>query len=161
MKLYELANGYEVVLSIMEEEGGDYVTALDQLAEEFDVKAEYIAKMVLNLSAEAKACKDEADRLAGKAKTATNKLQWLKQYLLNNMEKMRKEEIRGQVLSMRVQSNPPSCVVIDPAKIPDLYWRVIPEQREPDKKAILELYRNCEEVVDGVQIQRTKSLRIR
>ena len=144
MKLYELAESYHRIEALFDEEGADWEKALDEITEDFNTKAESVAKMVREFEAEAKIYSD-------KASAATNKARSLKAYLQANMLATGIQNVKGQLLNIFLQKSPPSCNIIDESQIPDEYIRVIPEQKEPDRKAIIEAHKKGI-TVPGVEI---------
>ena len=154
MKLYELSTAY-VALRDLIEEGQDFEESLNQISDEFDYKVESVAKMVREFEAEAKALSEEGKKFMERANAANNKAASLKSYLLNEMQAVGKDKIEGKLLKVALQKSPPSCHVINEAEIPADFIRIIPEQREPDKKAIIDAWKQGT-VVPGVEIQADK-----
>ena len=151
MKLYELAESYHRIEALFEEEGADWQKALDEIAEAFDTKAENIAKMVRQCEAEAKVLNDEAKRLSEKALASSNRARHLKDYLKANMLATGIDKIKGQIINIFLQNNPPSCQIIDESQIPEVYMLVIPETKQPDKRAIIDAFKSGIDV-PGVEI---------
>ena len=139
IKLYELTKAYQEVERLMEE-GGDWEEALNTIAEQFDEKVDSVAKAIRSYEAEAKAYKEEAEILISKARTAANKMDRLEDYLLRQMIAVGKDKVDG-LFKVSVRLNPPSVVVVDEGAIPADFLRHIPESWEPDKKAIMDKWR--------------------
>lgn len=150
IKLYELANAYQEVERLMEEDG-DWEAALNTIAEEFDQKVDSVAKAIRSYEAEAKAYQDEAKRLGDKAAATAGKSTSLKGYLLHQMMAVGKDKVDG-LFKVSVRTSPPSCVVDDESKIPQQYLRHIPEKYEPDKKAIIDAWKADGSVPEGATI---------
>lgn len=162
MKLYEITEGYQRVLDLMEEEGGDFTKALDDLAEAFNEKAENVAKVVRNLEAEAEVFANESQRMAQKATARKNQTAHLKDYLKGAMEQMGIENIKGQLLNVGLQNSTPTCeVLVAVEELPEEFVRVIPEKKEADKKALMAYYKEKGEVPDGVEVRQGRHIRIR
>jgi len=81
-----------------------------------------------------------------------SKMEWLKNYLLVEMQATRVLKVKQDVISVSVQDNPPSVEVVDLEQIPEQYIRIIPETKEADKKAIIEHFKDTGEIVSGVNI---------
>jgi len=138
MKLYELAEAYNRVADLFDEEGSDWRKSLDDIADAFNDKAESVAKMVRQLEAEAKLYSEEARRLSDKAAATANKVANLKGYLMAMMQATGIDQVKGSIFNIFPKTSPPSCIVEDESIIPRECQRVIPEQTQPDKKAILD-----------------------
>lgn len=80
MKLYEIN---EKIVSCVDVETGEIIDEqmLQELEVAFDEKVENIALWIKNLTAEAKAIKEEKDNLAARQKACENKAESLKNYL--------------------------------------------------------------------------------
>lgn len=80
MRLYEIDNA---IMECIDEETGEAVDIdrLNSLEMERDTKISNIACWIKDLNAEAKAIKEEKDRLAARQKAAENKAEQLKNYL--------------------------------------------------------------------------------
>lgn len=84
-KLYELTDEYNALWDALNDPEADWdaaETMLAQIEGEFDGKIESCAKVVRSMEAEAKGAKEEADRLASRAKTLESKAKGLKKYML-------------------------------------------------------------------------------
>ena len=79
-------------------------------------------------------------------------MEWLKNYLLVEMLTANVLKVKKDVISVSVQNNPPSAELVDLELVPEQYVRVIPEKREPDKRAIIEHFKETGEIVSGVDI---------
>lgn len=84
MNLYQIDSKIEELLSTVDPETGELITdndALDALIMEREMKIENIACFIKNLTADAKALKDEEAALAERRKAAEKKAERLKGYL--------------------------------------------------------------------------------
>jgi hypothetical protein len=155
-KLYELTDEYATLLSKVAELEGEVTPEMDQLLQvvggEINVKIENIAKLVKNLEGDMDAFKNESGRLYDKAKSAKNHIDWLKGYMKSAMEKANISEVKGEVLKIAIRPSQPSVVVLDDRMIPTEFVRVIPETKEPDKRAIIANYKAGGEQIPGTQI---------
>lgn len=95
MKLYELAVQFRELQDMLEDENVDVEViqnTLEGIEFEFTEKVENIAKLIKGLEAEEKAIKEEEERLSKRRKALENKREWLKQYLMENMQKVVKRK---------------------------------------------------------------------
>ncbi len=179
MKLYEAAAQLETVNAWIEEHtdeilanGGelthDLLVLLDEAEGTFAEKAERVALKVRELQAEAEVVKAEATRLTQRAKTALNAADSLKEYLHRTMEAAGTLTIKGTLVTVAVQKNPPSVQgELSPEALGDLYhdgstFAVhIPETFTIDKKAVIAAHKAGAPIPAGLQVTQGTSLRIR
>ena len=159
MKLYELSDDYKSLAKALESDEtlkDDIAPLLADIKGKFDDKAVSIAKLALSINADIETVKAEITRLSKRNTALESKAAWLKEYLFNEMTTANIDKIDGDVLTVSLRKNPASVNILNAAQIPDNFWRVIPEVREPDKKAILTQFKNTGEIVDGVEIVNDK-----
>lgn len=179
IKLYEAAAQLEVVNGWIEEHGDDILAnggeltpelaaLLDEAEGTLAVKAERVALKVRELLAEAEAVKVEATRLTQRAKTASYAADSLKAYLHRTMEAAGIPTIKGTLVTVAVQKNPPSVHgELSPEAIHDLYEdgakfaSMIPAQFVLDKKAVIAAHKAGEKIPAGLEVLQGTSLRIR
>jgi hypothetical protein len=154
-KLYELTNEYNDLLKQVEENAGEVTPEMDVLLKtvggEVNAKIENIAKLIKNLEGDKDAFTVESKRLSEKARTTGNHIDWLKFYIKGEMERACIAEVKGEVLKINVRPSPPSCVIVDEAKIPATF---IHEEvvKSIDKKAIIANYKDGAPEVPGTMI---------
>jgi len=159
MKLYELAQNYAQLMEMAEEMESDaLVDTLEALQDAIEDKAENIAKLIKNLEADAKAIKEEEQRLADRRRSIENKVNRLKEYLQQQLEIAGLQRVKRPTITVAIQNNPPSVEITDEKLIPSEY--MIPQTPKIDKKAILERLKNGE-TVPGCTLKQTKGVRIR
>jgi hypothetical protein len=118
---------------------------LAKLATKIDDLVEYRA----SLATRARDWSETAKAIAAKAKREQQRVEWIDRYMLEQLERMGRDTIAGTLWKVRRQKNPASVLVeVLPNALPAAYVRVIPEQREPDKKAIADAMRAGEHI-DG------------
>jgi len=98
------------------------------------------------------AIKHEQDRLARRRGTLENRAERLKDYLLREMEVAGIDKVKRDLVTVSVRINPASVNIIDEEIIPSDFQRVIPERWEPDKKAIMDYWKEKDIVLPGVEI---------
>jgi hypothetical protein len=119
LKLYEATDAIEIVrgwiLEHDEELRANEGALPDELAEllakvegDFNQKAERVALFIREMLATGKAIKIEEERLYARRKSMENAADWLKRYLETNMLIAEKMRIDGQLVTLRIQKNPPS-----------------------------------------------------
>ena len=159
MRLYEIVD--EVLLAYQEtdEDNGDGREALENWQAEFDYKLENCAKVIQNLKAEAEALRQEGQRLLAKAQTAKNRSQSLKEYIQNQMERLRLKKAKAGLFSFNIQNSPLRVDVSDEGMVPQEFWART--QVIFDKKKISAHIKETGEIPDGVTARQNTHLRIR
>ncbi len=176
MRLYELSEAYQRLqdLAADGEEGWD--DALGDLEGAFEEKAINVAKVIRSLEAERQVFHDERDRLALKASHRSNAVTRLKDYLQAEMESVGLDQIKGDVVNLRLQKGPPSVEIADEETLPpewikvniDLRLSQVPttlmehiKTRAPDKALIMTAHKDGDiKLPEGVTITQRKHLRI-
>lgn len=156
MKLYELSEIYNNIidLDLPEEE---LTTALQNIDEQIEAKADNIAKVLRELEGQIETIKAEETRLKEKRKAIENKRESLKNYLKNQMEILDKKKIKTDLFSFNISRNKASLKILDETKIPETYFTIT---RTPKKQDILEAYQEGK-LTEGIELEQTESLRIR
>lgn len=161
MKLYELTESYLNLQELSEnpEVPQELITsALEQVGEELEVKAENIAKLIKTLEVDITGFKEEEKRLSNRRKSLENRVKNLKEYLDGAMKATGKTKFKGKLFSFNIQPNLPGVEVLDEKLIPKKYF--VNQAPVLDKKTILKDSKNGEDI-PGVKIIQTESLRIR
>lgn len=159
MKLYELTANYQNLLELIDTDAPQEVikAALDQVGEEIDIKVENTAKVIKSIEADAKALKEEEDRLSARRKALENNVTSLKAYIEASMRTVGKDKIKGNIFSLAIQKNAPSVYIKDLEAIPNDY---IVTTKEAKKKEILAMLKSGIDI-PGAELKLTESLRIR
>ncbi|WP_283699127.1 siphovirus Gp157 family protein [Clostridium perfringens] len=160
MNLYELAQNYLNLQELLENPEVPRELILESLGEvggELEEKAENIAKLIKTIDLEVKAIEEEEKRLANNRKAMKNKSKALKDYLEGAMISTGKTKFKGNLFSFNIQKNAPSVDIIDENLIPKEFIEFEPIIK---KKEILAALKNGE-VIEGVRLKQTESLRIR
>ncbi|EPI5714566.1 TPA: siphovirus Gp157 family protein, partial [Enterococcus faecalis] len=107
--LYELSNDYLKVLSLAEElDDGTLKDTLDSISDSIDLKVENTAKVVKELESNISIVEKEIKRLQSRKTTLSNNVKNLKGYLQDEMEKVGKTKIKGELFNVGIQNNPVS-----------------------------------------------------
>lgn len=132
---------------------------LDELATQETDKIDHFAAFIREEAAHAKYMREESQRLASKARTAEGRISFLKACYLGIMQEHGLEKIKGQAYAISIRHTP-TAVIEDETNLDDLYCRIVPAKREPDKKVILEALKGGVEI-PGCHIVQSDSLQIR
>jgi hypothetical protein len=158
LELYEITN--EILRRVNDIDDELDGSVLDGLVDEFGKKVEGCAHVIRNLTAEAKALREEATNLVTKAAIAEVRVDWLKGYIKAEMERAGMDKVKAGLFDVSVRDNPPSVEVLDASAIPVEYVHET-VYTTIDKKAIVAHLRETGEVVGGVRIVVGKHVRIR
>ena len=160
MRLYQMTQNYLNLQELLEnpEVPEEIVLkSLGELDEELEEKAENIAKLIKTLELESKAIKEEETRLATNRKVMENKAKRLKEYLESSMIATGKIKFKRKLFSFNIQKNAPSVEIDNFELLPKKFIEFEPKAK---KKEILAALKNGE-VIEGVRLKQTESLRIR
>lgn len=157
LKLYELTDNYQKLLEMADEADAQaFEDTLEALQDEINHKAENLAKVIRTYEAEAKALEEEKKRLESRISARKNKVQRLKDYLKDNLEKSGMQKAKGKTFTVWVQDSE-KVHVSDESAIPEQYFVM---KRQLSKTAIKEAIENGQQVA-GAEIVKNKSIRIR
>lgn len=162
--LYELSAYYTSMLDAYdgaetEQDREEIIEALEGAGGDIAEKAEAYAKVIRTKEAEARAFKDEADRLSAKQSACENMVKRLKAALLDAMKLTDMVEIKTSIGKWRLQNNPVSCQVVDLDAVPMEYH--IKHEDTIDRKAVLQHYKATGELLPGVEIRQEMGIRFR
>ena len=156
MQLYELTEIY-LNLKDMDIEEGDLNSALENIHDEIETKADNIAKVLRDFDGDIEALKSEEERLAKKRKAIENRQKHLKEYLQNAMLVLDKRKFKTDLFSFNIQRNAPSLKILDESKIPEDYYKI---EKKLNKNDLKEAVKNGL-FEDAAELVQTESLRIR
>lgn len=157
MRIYELAEAYQQIIDRIEEGEVDLTDTLESIEDALEVKLENTAKIIRTWESESVALKAEEDRLKKRRETRENGADRLKKYIFENMQKVKKEKIEGELFTLRLQKNPVKVNILNDKSIPANY--LVEQNPTINKKAILEDLKNGI-AVEGAELQKSKHLRI-
>lgn len=123
--LYELANNYLDVLSRVPEDedaAEDMANAVSELNDAIEVKAENIVKYIRNLQAESDQITEEIGKLEMKRRAKDNRIDWLRNYLAEQMKSVGLRELKAGIFDVKFRRNPPRVEVVQQSAIPQEYW---------------------------------------
>lgn len=155
MKLYDIAEIYENLENIDDEVA--VAAAMDAVDAALEEKLESTAKVIRNLEAEAEGLEAEEKRLKARKMAVRNRIADIKGYVQENLEAIGKDKVTSGIFKWSIQANAPSVNILDESLIPDDYWKI---ERKPMKTEIKKAI-EAGELTEGVELVRTKSLRLR
>ena len=161
-KLYELTEMYKNIWGLVEDDEIDLDTlesALSQVEDNLEVKAENMAKLVKGIDGDIDTLKAEEKRLADKRRVLENKQKNIKYYLENQLRVMEIDKVKTPLFTVALQKNPPSVDILDEDLIPKKYKKTVTTTTVV-KKDLLDALKSGQ-VIEGAAIKQGKSLRIR
>lgn len=157
--LYQLSESYLRVLEIAEQIDAETLKdTLDSIHDAIEIKVENTAKVVKELEGKISVVDAEIKRLQERKTTLSNNVKGIKGYLQEEMEKVGKTKIKGELFNVGIQNNPVSVHVIDERLIPQGFF--VPQPDKLDKKSLKEELKDGLEIA-GAELVQTRGLRIR
>lgn len=161
--IYELTQGIQMLLDLMEEGTMDEDTLKDALMnskEELAIKLENYCKFIKNLESDIAGLKEEEKRLASKRKTMENTIERAKEAMTYAMEAADMEKVKGTLFTITIQANPEKVVMEteDVSSIPADYLRM--KDPEIDKAKIKEDLKAGVEL-SFAHLEKSRGVRIR
>lgn len=153
MKLYEISN--QIRDLALFEDNEQTSLALQELTDDFSVKALNIAKLTKELNADIEAIDNELKRLNDRKKSLQGKIEWFKNYLLTNMETSNIPQIKDSIITISVRKNPVSCEILDIDKVPEPYRKPNPELWIIDKTEAINYFKKTGAEIDGLKFNAT------
>lgn len=160
--LYELAQGYRDIISLVDEDSpdSDIVNALKTLEGAIEGKAISIANIIKMVEAESEVIKAEEKRLSIRRRSRENAVESMKNYLQGVMTQLDIDSFKTPTRSISLQQNPPSLYISNPDIIPQKYLALIPATYVPRNEDIKKALKDGE-IIAGAELQSKKGLRIR
>lgn len=169
LKLWQIGDELEAVRGMLYEAEGELTpeieAALESAEGAFEEKAERVALFIRELLSNAKAVKEEAQRLSGRAATYERTAESLKHYLQAQMERAEIPKVEGKLVTVRLQKSPPSVVSTlsdDELRfvVPAAFVTIIPETAKPNAKAIIETWKSGMSLPEGLSVVQSTHVRI-
>lgn len=158
--LYEITNDYLSLYQNHEDMDQDsFVDMIDKLDTEFETKAINIAALLKNLNLDLESVEHVLDSLQSKRKQLDNKISYLKDYLLNNMKLLHKEEIKSGLHCIKLRKCPFKLNVLNQSEIPEEY-KIHVDQVKLDSDKIKDHIKNGV-IIDGVELVQNISVVIK
>lgn len=164
MTLYEITNELVRAYESLEidEETGEILNydQLDKLKMDFDEKAENVALMIKNLSAEAEAIKVEKTALANRQKATENKAEGLKNYLDQMMKAANKTELKRPKVALSFRKS--KSLELDLTRLsPEWLKQYDPEKEESYRKTDITKAIKEGQIIDGATLVEKQNLQIK
>ena len=161
-KLYELTEEFSNLEAWFDDDDVDKETLLDTLEGvegEYNDKIEGYCKVIKNFEAEAKALKEEADRLAKRSRTLNNKVDYMKFTMLESMRATGKKEA-GNLLKAKIAKNGGKLPLVftEGVEVPVTFKKI---EYKVDNEAIRKALDEGEELDFAKYGERGESLRIK
>ena len=153
--LYQLVEEYLVLQTAIDNEElseEDFTIALTQLEGQIAQKAENHGLLVKSTEVVCKAIDEEIKRLSDRKRVRDNRIARLKEYLMFSMIAAGEERLEFALVTVSIQKNPPSVEIVNQDEVDAAFIRVIPEQYEVNKKAILDYWKEKAVEIAGVRI---------
>lgn len=162
--IYELAEDYKQILSMMEDPELDpqmLADTMEAVEGALEIKAENYAKIMKNLEGDIEALESEIKRLTSRKLAIENNIKRMKETLQLVMEHTGKTKFKTDLFSFNIQNNAPSVVIDaeDINDIPDTFLKF--KDPEPNKVAIKEAIKNGLDMSGIAHLEQKQSLRIR
>ena len=152
LKVYEISQQMRELFDSVDPETGeispDTIQQLHQLMDASKQSITDLACFVIELQLESETIMEIVKTSADRARKLADRAERYREMILNTMELSSTSKISDPRISVRIQNNPPSVEVFAQDEIPDLYLRIIPEKKEPDRSKIREALKNGE-IVEG------------
>lgn len=159
MKLYELTDNYMQLVELADQlDEETFRNTLESIQDSIEDKVENTAKVIKSIEADVLAIKEEEKRLKERRQSLETKIDNIKDYLKEQLEKTGIDKVKRPTITVSIQNNPPKAEIVDEKTIPLTYK--IPQPAKLNKKAILEAMKNGEKVPGAVLVQE-RGLRIK
>lgn len=158
--LYELGNEYEQLLMIAEDPDVDpkvLADTMEALEGEIEKKADGCARVMRELSASAKARREEAKRLTERARVEEKNMKRIGAAVQNLMMIAGKRKLRTELFDISIAKNPDSLVITDETKVPEQFLKA---EISVDKTAIKQAMKDGQKF-DWAYLEASEGLRIR
>lgn len=154
MSLYSLTQQYRQLEALADSETDipEEVLrdTLEGLGGELQLKAQNVARFIANQDAMAEAIDNAAGAMAVRAKRLRSRTDYLRNYLLQNMQAAGIQKLDSPELVVQVKKNPPSVVVFDESSVPGEFMVTPvpppPPPPRPNKNAIKEALKSGQDV---------------
>lgn len=161
MRLYDLTEQYSLIAEMIEDDTTNEAlqAMLDGIEGAFDEKVESIVKLMHSKISEHTAVDNEYKRLKQRADKIAKEVDWLENYVEEQMKLLNKDEVKSNLFSIKLALNPPS-VKVDELLLSSKYYRIIPSSKTVDKALLSTKLKSGESIV-GAWLEQSKSLRIK
>lgn len=150
-KLYELAESYEMLLDMIDNQDisvEDVQDTLDALEDSIGDKLENIVKIIRMTEGNIELFKAEEKRIQARRRTMENKVDSLKNYMQSTMIRLGMKKVETGTFKIRLQKNPDNISILDESKIPKDFY--VKQEPKLDKTALKEAVLKEGKEIEGV-----------
>lgn len=159
MKLYELTDNYMQLIELADQlDEETFRNTLESIQDSIEDKVENTAKVIKSIEADVQAIKEEEKRLKERRQALEKKIDNIKDYLKEQLEKAGIDKVKRATFTVSIQNNPPKAEIVDEKSLPLEF--MIPQPAKVDKRAILEKLKSGEHV-PGAALVQERGVRIR
>lgn len=164
LTLYQIADQYIDSMKALQDMDIDEQTladTLEGLSGDMEVKSTNVAMFMRNLENTAAAIKEAEKAMAERRKVIENRIDRIKIYLKDNMERTGITKIECPYFVISVKKNPPALKITEEEKIPNEYF-TIPEPPPPvlDKAKLKDALKGGA-TIEGAELTAGTSLQIK
>lgn len=148
MRLYEIANDYQEIQRLAEDDESmieAVADTLDGITGEFEDKAQAVVAVATNTEADIDAIDAQIKRLQDKKKTIKARADWLRDYLKHNMDATGIDKIQCPLFTITLSKPTQKAEITDEKALPDDYV-VVKTEFKPDKREILKALKEGKDV---------------
>lgn len=166
MKLYEITAQYQNIYALLQNpefaENEDILTALDQIEDAFENKAQQTIFMMKNIEAEIDPIDSEIKRLQAMKKAHQNNIDRIKNRLRENMKAVGKSKLNCGLFSLSYRLQEANAVELDETEFlaNNLDEDLVTVKVTPNKTEIKRRLKNGEEII-GAKLVDSEVLTIR
>ena len=155
MKLYEISDQYAALMDMADDIPADALAdTLESIQADFDEKAINVALVIQNLKSDENQLKEEIDRLTVKKKAIKARQDRLREYLLTNMQAIKKINVKSPLINITLKRTPAKIDKSDGWEGRFVEWAQENDRDdllffygpEPDTKAIMRALDNGEDI---------------
>ena len=155
MKLYEISDQYAALMDMADDIPADALAdTLESIQADFDEKAINVALVIQNLKSDENQLKEEIDRLTAKKRSIKARQDRLREYLLTNMQAIKKMDIKSPIIGITLKRTPAKIDKSDGWEGRFVEWAQENDRDdllffydpEPDTKAIMRALDNGEDI---------------
>ncbi len=126
--LYKIADEYQETLdNLVDDETGEIkdscLARLDEIKTSIQEKGIAVGAYIRNMKADIDALAEESKRLARRKEFLEERMEWMQNYLLSNMQRCVISEIKSPFFSVKLRSNPEKVDAFEEKMIPQEYWK--------------------------------------
>lgn len=163
MNLYQLAGEYLAISDKLHDMDLDEQTiqdTLEGLSGDLEEKGINVAKYMRNLEVSAEQIKQAEAQMAARRKAIEKRVDGLKRYLKENMERTGITKIECPYFVISIKNNPEAVTVDDEESIPRDYFKEIPVSYQLDKALVKQALKDGYEV-PGAHLSRGTRIEIK